>query len=219
MFTCLTTIYWRKTVPLLKYFCIFTKNRMLTFRWYLQNALEFCHQMYCAGELASGKVGHIVSKVNTLKLVGLLTSSVRMKLYLRMFGERKDSLDGYLCNYFHKSNSLSDLVQLMRIILSLSHGQASLKRKFSIDKELIEGKQRAICCCSNICQRSHTISKWPKYWIYPPEIQLSRSLEALFALFPELAKHAFTLAFRVWTVSHLFQSQLQLFVCPDNKQT
>lgn len=142
--------------------------------------------MYIDGEIASGKVGkvvgNIVSKVNTLKLVGLLTSSVRMKLYLRMFVERKDSLDGYLI-IFMKSILCLTLYNWWELFSVWVMARLPFEKSFLSTKSWPR-KIKAVCCCSNICQRSHTISKWPRYWFYPPEIQLSRSLEALFALYP-----------------------------------
>ena len=78
---------------------------------------------------------------------------------LRSFDDNKDRLDTFLLQQCLQSDSSSrsdDLVTFIRIILCLSHGQASVERFFPINKDLIVENQKEVSLISQRIVQDHT---------------------------------------------------------------
>ena len=75
---------------------------------------------------------------------------------LQSFDESKDRLDTFLLQRCLQTDTSSHLVTFIRIILCPSHGQASVERGFSVNKDLVVENQKELSLISLRVIQDHT---------------------------------------------------------------
>ena len=80
----------------------------------------------------------IADKAKNQFEVFLKDSKLQREEEFKSFDFRKDRLDSFLATYFASQNCYSEVWHLCKLIFVLSHGQSSIERGFSVNKELLE---------------------------------------------------------------------------------
>ena len=80
----------------------------------------------------------IADKAKNQFEVFLKDSKLQHEKEFKSFDFRKDRLDSFLGTYFASQNCYSKLWHVCKLIFVLLHGQSSIERGFSVNKEVLQ---------------------------------------------------------------------------------
>ena len=95
---------------------------------------SFADKLYALQKIKGG----IADKAKNQFEIFLKDSKLQHEEEFKSFDFRKDRLDSFLATYFTNQNCYSEIWHVCKLIFVLPHGQSSIERGFSNNKEVLQ---------------------------------------------------------------------------------